>query len=108
MPILLFQPQFHEAVLTGTKRQTIRPPRKRPIRPGDRLSLRAWTGAPYRSKQRELRQAICECVERIEIGEDFADNAEAARDGFPSASAMRDWFRAQHGLPFVGDRIAWR
>lgn len=108
MPTLLFRPQFHEAVRSGEKRQTIRPPRKRPIMPGDRLSLRAWAGAPYRSKQRELRQAICERVERIEIGEDFADNAEAARDGFPNAAAMRDWFRVHHSLPFVGDRISWR
>jgi len=108
MPILMFQPQFHRAIETGEKLQTIRPPRIRPIRPGDSLSLRAsWTGAAYRSPQRELRRAVCQGVERITIGEDFADDDEARRDGFADAAAMRDWFRRVHGLPFTGDRISW-
>lgn len=108
MPTIMFQPQFHSAVQSGDKQQTIRPPRKRPIRTGDRLSLRAWTGAPYRSKQRELRAAICQDVQPIEIGADFDDDDEALRDGFGTAGEMRDWFARVHGLPFRGVRVSWR
>lgn len=107
MPVLMFEPKFHRAVEAGKKCQTIRSPRKRPIRPGDQLSLRAWTGAPYRSPQRELRKAICQDVQQIIVGEDFSDDEEARRDGFSAAIEMREWFARVHGLPFVGDRITW-
>lgn len=103
----MFQPKFHAKVASGEKRQTIRPPRKRPIKAGDRLSLRAWTGAAYRSPQRELRAAVCEAVECVTIGKNFADDDEARRDGFKDSAEMREWFRKVHGLPFTGDRISW-
>lgn len=104
---LMFQPQFHAAVCAGTKLQTIRPPRQRPIKPGDTLSLRAWTGLPYGSRQRELARGVCVSADQIVIGPDFRDDAEALRDGFADAQAMRDWFEAAHGLPFCGIRITW-
>ena len=107
MPVLMFQPQFHQAVERGQKRQTIRPPRKRPVKVGDTLSLRTWSGAPYRSPQRELLRATCTAVDRITIDADFADDAEAMRDGFADAAEMRSWFARVHGIPFSGDRIAW-
>lgn len=108
MKVIMFNPQFHGPVRRGEKCQTIRPPRKRPIRPGDQLSLRAWIGQPYRSKQRELRAAVCLCVDRATIAVDFADDAEAQRDGFPGAPEMRRWFEDHHDLPFTGERITWR
>lgn len=104
---LLFQPQFHASVCAGTKLQTIRPPRQRPIQPGDTLSLRAWTGLPYGSRQRELARGVCVAADPIEIGPDFRDDEEARRDGFRDALAMRDWFDVAHGLPFRGIRITW-
>lgn len=107
MAVIMFQPQFHDAVQSGAKTQTIRPPRKRPIRVGDPLSLRAWTGAPYRSKQRILEFGICSAVDQITIGDDFSDDADALRDGFESAREMRDWIAEAYGLPFVGVRISW-
>ena len=107
MPTLLFSRRFAPAVEAGTKRQTIRPPRKRPIRAGDQLSLREWTGAPYRSKQRTLGFGVCMSVEPVEIGLDFADDEESRRDGFADAADMRQWFEATHGLPFHGLRISW-
>ena len=107
MRILMFQPRFRDAVSAGEKTQTIRPPRKRPIRVGDCLSLRAWSGAAYRSPQCELRRATCLAVSRVVIGADFADDGEARRDGFGDAAEMREWFSRAHGLPFVGDRISW-
>jgi hypothetical protein len=51
MKVLMFQPRFAPLVEAGTKTQTIRPVRRRPIVVGDELSLRAWTGLPYRSPQ---------------------------------------------------------
>jgi hypothetical protein len=77
------------------------------------LSLRAWDGAPYRSKQQVLREVRCVAVDRITIDLYFADDAEARRDGFADAEEMLDWFLDHHGLPsptepFVGDRISWR
>ena len=108
MPTLIFQPQFCSAVQSGAKTQTIRPPRKRPIRVGDPLSLRAWSGKPYRSKQSILAFGVCSAVEEITINDDFADEAEARRDGFKTAAEMRDWFAETHGLPFRGVRVSWR
>lgn len=108
MAILLFQPKFHRAVEAGEKCQTIRPLRKRPILRGDQLSLRAWTGKPYRSKQRELRTAICQHIKHIIIDENFADDEEARRDGFCNAEEMRIWFQRVHGLPFSGVKITWQ
>ena len=113
MPVILFQPRFHDAVRSGTKRQTIRLPRKRPIRPGDPLSLRAWSGKPYRSKQTILGFGVCMAADQITIDLYFDDDAEAKRDGFDDAREMIDWFIDNHGMPtptqpFVGTRIVWR
>jgi len=46
-------------------------------------------------------------VDPVEIGVNFADDAEARRDGFADAADMRQWFEATHGLPFHGLRICW-
>ena len=113
MVVILFQPQFHAAIRSGTKHQTIRLPRKRPIRPGDELSLRAWSGKPYRSKQQELATSVCAKAEHVTIDFYFDDDAEARHDGFADAEEMREWFMDNHGLPtptqpFVGTRIVWR
>ena len=110
--VILFQPQFADKVRDGSKLQTIRPPRKREIHPGDELSLRRWTGAPYRSKQEVLREAVCVEVEPILLrdwsyGSDKHLDALARADGFADWPEMRDWFRATHGLPFRGVLIRW-
>ena len=64
MPAYNFKKQFAAAVEDGTKRQTIRPKRKRPTVPGDTLYLN--TG--MRTKNcRRLREAVCLSVEPIEI-----------------------------------------
>jgi hypothetical protein len=107
MTTLMFQPQFHSAILSGEKRQTIRRRRARPLRSGESLSLRAWSDKPYRSKQIELKRVICLDIEFITIDEDFADDDEARRDGFGNAAELRDWFKRVHGLPFHGERITW-
>jgi hypothetical protein len=45
MPILIFPPRFHAAIIGGTKTHTVRAPRARPVRVGDTLSLRPWIAA---------------------------------------------------------------
>ena len=117
MKVLLFQPRFADLVRSGAKTQTIRRDRKHPIKVGDQLSLRRWTGKPYRSKQEVLGAA--QCVAEIPcliyeygamVGTNLAVNAEgfALKDGFASFEEMREWFDSTHGLPFSGTLIRWR
>ena len=116
---IMFQPQFEPLILSGRKPHTIRPTRKVPLKVGQSLSLRVWTGKPYRSKQREFMRATVEKVLPIVInpvamlvdgrmlsaGEELA---LAFDDGFSDADALRSWFLKNHGLPFTGELIHWR
>jgi hypothetical protein len=116
----LFQPRFAPKVKAGEKLQTVRPFRKRRPEPGDPLSLREWTSKPYRSKQRELRQAVIKRVAAIHLdlfgilsidGEWLTASRQdvfAHDDGFSNADEMREWFGKTHGLPFNGMVIYWR
>ncbi len=114
--VILFQPRFAPLVRSGAKLQTIRPKRKREIKPGDTLSLREWAGKPYRSKQRVLAGAACISSQRIIIKETgvqiemgIADQFGLAKsDGFDDFGEMLNWFAETHGLPFSGILIKWR
>jgi hypothetical protein len=125
MTVLTFQPQFAPLVRAGTKTQTIRAPRKRPIQSGDPLSLREWTGRPYMAPQRLLLEAVCTETAWVELNIDSAgefyigvngvrvflpgqEDAFAVRDGFVDAGQMQAWFEKTHGLPFEGTLIKWR
>lgn len=113
----MFQPCFADAVAEGTKCQTIRPVPKRMPGAGDKISLRCWTGAPYRSKQRTLREAEITKVLPIEIRADGIKlcgldlytplDRFAQADGFRNWEVMRRWFACYHGLPFHGILICW-
>lgn len=119
--VRMFKPRFAVLVEAGTKTQTVRPTPKRMPRVGDTISLRCWMGAPYRSKQRALREAVIREVRDILISDegicmyDQRDGAGwapgehgfAKADGFASWPEMREWFRATHGLPFKGIVIFW-
>ena len=123
--VIMFQPRFAPLVESGKKLTTIRGARKRAIKAGDTLSLREWTGKPYRSKQRELRTAVVTAVDKIEMLEGgmfpwsftvYQNGYElncAARilfssvDGFSGVNDMARWFKDTHGLPFTGVRISW-
>jgi hypothetical protein len=122
MAVLMFKDQFAELVSDGLKKQTIRPLRKRPIKPGQPLSLRKWSGAAYRSPQVTLHDSICTKVSTIFMDESFHEftfvvdgerlNQEqyaklARADGFHCTTDMLNWFRASHGLPFDGVMIHW-
>jgi hypothetical protein len=119
--VRLFKPQFVPMVEAGTKCQTVRPWPKRVPHVGDSLSLRTWTGKPYRSKQRVLREAVVSNVRhiyitdtgwvwlddmRIKLRSEFESFARA--DGFENPEQMLAWFRLTHGLPFDGIVIYWQ
>lgn len=115
----MFQPRFAELVESGQKTQTVRPWPKRMPKSGDRISCRAWTGKPYRSKQRVLCEAIISAVNVVEIDhrsliidsqpvEKVRGRLQfALRDGFACYAELCDWFESTHGLPFHGIVIRW-
>jgi hypothetical protein len=117
--VRLFKPQFAELVRSGRKRQTVRPTPKRMPAAGDFLSLRVWTGKPYRSAQAVLAEVTCGRVEKIRIsaagGIDLngqrLNSYEADRfaqgDGFIGFEELAAWFEKEHGLPFDGIVIYW-
>lgn len=107
MRVLMFKEQFAEAVKSGTKLQTIRPPRKRPINVNDVLSLRKWTGRPYASKQQCLAVGACVGVERVQLTPKTITDELAVADGFANRDEMIAWFEQTHGLPFEGVLIRW-
>jgi len=87
---------LHDHVRDGTKRQTIRRYRKRPVKVGDTLYL-YW----------HLRQRDChllrveKCVEtftepwgKLKVSEEVAK-----RDGFKSPAEMLEWINETHHLP---------
>lgn len=122
--VRMFKPQFSGMVERGEKLQTVRPTPKRMPKPGDKISLRAWSDKPYRSKQKLLNEGIITRVTRIEITNDGVTllpetnmaatlrvqvprGSFAIADGFSCWEEMRQWFERQHGLPFDGVLISW-
>jgi hypothetical protein len=122
--VFVFQNRFEAPILAGRKPHTIRGHRRdgRPrAKVGETISLRVWTGKPYRSKQREFARAVVEFAFPVRITDktitrvDYAPRQVrlvkewiARNDGFRDWSEMRDWFAATHGLPFEGVLVKWR
>jgi hypothetical protein len=118
--VRMFKPQFADMVECGDKRQTVRPVPKRMPKTGDKISLRTWSGKPYRSKQRVLREAVISDVRTCQINDDalMVDGEWCDRwtmewfaemDGFECWDALAEWFRENHGkLPFCGIIIFWQ
>lgn len=124
--VRMFKPRFARLVESGKKKQTIRPTPKRFPKPGDLISLREWSGKPYRSKQRLLMEAcitdvrVCAITDNgigietegskdslVMLDEQRRDRFAKA-DGFNDWNEMRDWFKTEHKqLPFVGIVIYW-
>lgn len=106
--LINFQARFAAAVESGQKRQTLRRPRKTPIRPGD--TLRLYTGLMHKGA-RLLREVECVFVEPIcftecgAYGYNVHDFAKA--DGFKDWWEMRNWFHKQYGLPVSLILIKW-
>lgn len=112
-----FQGRFVAAIEAGTKRHTIRAPRKHPDRPGSTLHL--YTGL-RRKGARLLKRVECSLVQDIEITErgsilldgqplrDEESEELARRDGFADLAEMMGHWRASGRLPFRGQMIFWR
>lgn len=121
MATIMFQNRFWHLILDGSKVNTIRPARKRPILPGENLSLRGWEGKAYRSKQRELLIATCLAVREIIIFDTFVHvegygdgitkpeelDQFARFDGFESFQEMREFQKALYpeNLRGMSDRF---
>lgn len=114
--VRMFKPQFAPLVRDSIKLQTVRPiPKRMPV-PGDIIDCREWTGKPYRSPQRQLKESEIVRVDLVvidpcgltdhgiwESGDDFA-----RLDGFRDFEDLLYWFSFTHGLPFTGIVIAWK
>jgi hypothetical protein len=124
---MAFQPMFWDAIRSGVKTSTIRPPRKRPICVGDYIQPYGWTGLPYRSKTvlifRPVKVTASWCMSislsGVSVNGDdddlvllnhFTLTELAVREGFGHASAMLEWFRQHHRTdlrPFSGVNYRW-
>lgn len=108
-----FQPQFHPGILAGTKTSTIRGMPWCQV--GDRVALRYWTGAAYRSKMGTLGTVIVRqvCPVTIETDKIWINGIEALpfsisqQEGFASHTEMWAWFQKTHGLPYSGTLTRW-
>lgn len=127
MIVLMFKDRFGELIRSGQKTSTIRA-LKRPIKPGEILSLREWSGKPYRSKMRRLITdtpaktvepfCIAQCGGGNSVfypwvlGAKFdlpleARNKIAIADGFKDEAVMFAWLARNYGFPFFGTLITW-
>ena len=123
MPAISFS-VFKDKILDGSKTQTIRKIRKRPIKLGDTLQL-YWQ---QRTPNRELLlESKCIAISTVEIHDDcfiidddiptkgsarFCAYSRMMRDfaiadGFNDWEEMLNWLEKTHGLPFSGVLIKW-
>ena len=118
MTTIMFETRFVPDIESGKKTSTIRQKRKRPIKPGDGLSLRCWTGKPYRSKQSVIALVRCTRVATIRIDsgtmqvdgkwlDRYQIEQVAWKDGFSNATQLRIYLTDAYGLPFEGELIEW-
>ena len=129
MRVLVFKERFVPAVRAGKKRNTFRRDGKRNPQVGQMLSLRHWTGLPYRSPQETIMLAECHVCRQAEIngtcGRSYvlmpavgphplliiagkvSLNRFARLDGFKDWPEMEAEFQKMHGLPFKGIWIEW-
>jgi hypothetical protein len=124
MIVLMYEPRFADMVLTGAKRQTVRPIGKRFAKRlpqvGDVLSHRRWTGTAYRSPQIEIvdpvqatavKSVVFDFCGPLELdrqklyGMDMVEFAR--RDGFATWDEFLKYISTAYGLPFSGVVIRW-
>lgn len=116
MPAYNFMPDFVPAIESGQKTHTMRRPRKRPTKVGDRLLL--FTGM-RRAGCRLILDTVCKSVLPVTVTEDYLQIAHrklsvtdtrhfARADGFRDYAGMLAFFRKQYGLPVKLECISWR
>jgi len=119
MPSLNFREKFADDVRCLRKRQTIRPKREHPVKPGDRLIFYAG----QRTKNcRKLGEGYCLSVSDILFEMEslyvnvFVNNKKlsmielfdlAQSDGFSTVPEFVAFFYNNYGFPFNGDLIKW-
>lgn len=120
MIVRTFMPRFAKLVESGEKLQTVRLTPKRMPKIGDVISLREWTGLPYRSPQRVLKESViihlASCnmdrYDQLIVGGTRITGPRqdefAVKDGFKDAQEMFDWFEETHGWPFEGILTVWK
>lgn len=114
MGLYNFKKQFMPAILSGSKRHTIRSRRTHPDKPGNTLHL--YTGLRQKGSQLLMR-VPCTRIEEITITHDGLINVDgrylsrreqeelAKADGFVSAREMLTFWDGR--LPFEGHIIHW-
>lgn len=117
MPAYNFKAQFAEAVANGSKRQTLRPPRRRATKPGDTLYL--YTGMRTKACRRLRDPEGCISVQPVTIcpdgsitlaGVDLTAHERtllAQADGFSTYDDFFTFFYHQYGLPVDLELIKW-
>ena len=99
MPLLGFT-KLKEKLLDGTKTQTIRKPRKHPIKEGDKLFI-YWK---LRTKECvKLGEAVVSKVERKQLG--AIDNEDAIKDGFLDIVDFQDILTWMHPKAYWEDEF---
>ena len=84
---------FKEKIIDDTKKQTIRQPRKHPIKVDDKLQL-YWK---LRTKETELlKEVICREIIHIEFGDISFDDGISKDDGFDNCFEMRNFFYSKY------------
>lgn len=118
MNVVTFKNHFEQPILAGVKDCTIRARRKdgkARAREGEMISLRVWSGAPYRSKQREFAQRTVKFIFPVRVNWSGIRRADthvsldrskmAKALGFQNWIEARKWYEAAHGLPFDGELL---
>ena len=91
---------FKEKILNDTKKQTIRKPRKYPIKVGDKLQL-YWK---LRTKETEfLKEAICKEITNIKLSDILFDEKIAKDDGFDNVLEMQNFFFSRYPNSYERD-----
>ena len=118
MPAINFKQRYGEAILAGTKTQTIRAPRKdhRPTASKGQI-VALYTGMRTKSC-RKLMDVLCTNTSQIVIDNDpyriivngtpvKDEDAFVKADGFDGFLDFVEFFDKTHGLPFHGTLIEW-
>ena len=98
MPALSFsgEPErgpFWKLIISGEKEQTVRKPRKRPIKEGDLLKLYWKQRVPQDQKPiHYIGSAICTQIETLPKYAFMHSEAFARKDGFEDEGELLDWF----------------
>lgn len=80
---LLFRKEFHEAIRSGRKRQTVRFWKQRPVKPGGRMH--------------SPRLGKFLITDIVEIDPDRLTDEDARLDGFDSVAALHEKLRELYG-----------